>query len=95
MADNIAPSLPDVNAGWLGRMFEAFIELFRPVCKIGEMYSRDQVISRLGVGDKQLKSWVDDHGLQVWTPPGSSKQFYKGEELIDFVGKFPRLDKTE
>ncbi len=94
MADNIAPSLADVNAGWLGRMFEAFIDVFRPVCKVGEMYSREQALSRLGVGDKQLKSW-EAAGLPVWNPPGSSKLFYRADELIEFIGKFPRVDKTE
>jgi hypothetical protein len=77
MSSNIGASLSDVNANWsFGSMFEAFVDLFRPVCKVGEMYSLDQATARMRVGDATIRAW-------------------EAEDLIDFVAKYSRLDKTD
>ncbi len=95
MADNIATGTDEVNVKWsFGSMFDLFVDLFRPVCKVGEMYSLDQATARLRVGDATIRGW-EPEGLRAFNPPGTKRVFYKGEDLIEFVSKYSRLDKTD
>lgn len=50
------------------------------------IYSGKQVVANLGISPNTLASWVYFNGLGV-IQPGTSRRFYLGRELIDFMVK--------
>lgn len=92
--DKFAILLRAVNV-FLTCALKNLTSIFSPVVRYGDLYTREQALCRLGVGDKTLKAWEAGGKLRPFNPPGSSKLYYTGASLIEFVGSFPRLDKTD
>ena len=88
--DKFAVLLRAVNV-FMANALKNLIPMLCPVIRCGELYSREQAQTRLGIGDRTLKAW-EQAGLHVWNPPGTNKFYYRGDALIEFVGRFPRLD---
>jgi len=59
----------------------------------GALYTRNQIESNLGIGDKTTTLWID-HGLKPYTP-GTRKQLFLGEEVINFVKTHEDLEHPE
>lgn len=50
----------------------------------GVLYRRSEVEARLGIGDNTLTGWIDQFDLPS-IQPGTTKQYFHGSELIDFM----------
>lgn len=68
--------------------------IYRPVMRLGETYSLAQARIRVGVAQKTLKAWEAD-GLPIARPIATKKCFIRSDDLIEYLARSVRINKTE